>query len=69
MIDEGATYWFSDGSHRGHGEITAAIEQTFSTIHDEVYEITGLEWVVVNDVRVGDASARRRTYQRTCMPE
>jgi ketosteroid isomerase-like protein len=46
MIDEGATYWFSDGSHRGHSEITAAIERTFSTIQDEVYEIKDLDWVV-----------------------
>ncbi len=46
MIDADATYWFSDGSHRGVGEITAAIERTFSTIHDEVYEIKDLEWLV-----------------------
>lgn len=46
MIDADATYWFSDGSHRGLGEITVAIERTFSTIRDEVYEINDLEWVV-----------------------
>ena len=46
MIDADATYWFSDGSHRGRGEIAAAIERTFSTIQNEVYEIKDLEWVV-----------------------
>ena len=44
MIAEDATYWFSDGSHRGLEEIKVAIERTFATIHDEVYEITDLAW-------------------------
>lgn len=47
LIDADAVYWFSDGSHRGLGEITGAIERTFATIHDEVYEIQDLEWVVL----------------------
>jgi ketosteroid isomerase-like protein len=47
MIAEDATYWFSDGSHRGLEEIKVAIERTFATIHDEVYEITDLEWVAL----------------------
>jgi hypothetical protein len=46
MIDEDATYWFSDGSHQGLGAIIVAIERTFSTIHDEVYEMRDLEWVL-----------------------
>jgi ketosteroid isomerase-like protein len=47
LIAEDATYWFSDGSHRGLGEITDAVERTFSTIQDEVYQIRDLEWVVL----------------------
>ena len=49
MIAEDATYWFSDGSYRGLGEIKGAIERTFATIQDEVYEVSDLEWVVVAD--------------------
>ncbi|SEO62692.1 protein of unknown function [Actinacidiphila rubida] len=48
LIAPDATYWFSDGSHQGRGEILAAIARTFATISDEVYEITALEWVVVS---------------------
>ena len=47
MIAEDATFWFSDGSHRGLEEITGAIERTFQAIQHEVYEITDLEWVMV----------------------
>jgi len=47
LIAEDATYWFSDGSYRGLGEITGAIARTFAAIKDEVYEIKDLEWVVV----------------------
>jgi ketosteroid isomerase-like protein len=47
MIAKDATYWFSDGSYRSLGEITAAIKRTFLTIHDEVYKIGQLEWVVL----------------------
>ena len=47
LIARDATYWFTDGSYRGVGEITAAIERTFSVIRDEVYEIRDLEWMVV----------------------
>ncbi|MFD4876588.1 YybH family protein [Streptomyces sp. NPDC058420] len=47
LIASDAVYWFSDGSHRGLGEITGAIERTFTAIQDEVYEIQDLEWVVL----------------------
>ena len=60
MIDADATYWFSDGSHRGIGEIAAAIERTFSTIHNEVYEIRDLDWVV---------TAPRAARPRICLNE
>jgi ketosteroid isomerase-like protein len=47
LIADDATYWFSDGSHQGLKEITEAIERTFSTIQDEVYEVNDLDWVVL----------------------
>ncbi|WP_232838306.1 YybH family protein [Streptomyces geranii] len=53
FIAEDATYWFSDGSYQGIGEIRSAIERTFAKILDEVYEIQDLEWPVLTaDVAV-----------------
>ena len=47
LIWPDAVYWFSDGSHRGIAEITAAIEATFAAIQDETYAIHDVEWVAV----------------------
>lgn len=47
MIAVDATYWFTDGSYRGLPEIASAISRTFSTIHDETYEISDLDWIVL----------------------
>ncbi len=49
LIADDAAYWFTEGSYHGVGEIRAAIERTFATILDEVYEIRDLEWVAVTD--------------------
>ena len=49
LIAEDATYWFTDGSYRGREEIAGALERTFATIHEEVYEIRELEWVALTD--------------------
>ncbi|MFI6943656.1 YybH family protein [Streptomyces sp. NPDC050418] len=49
FLAEHATYWFSDGSHQGIDAVRAAIERTFATIQDEVYEVRELEWPVVAD--------------------
>jgi ketosteroid isomerase-like protein len=49
LIADDATYWFTDGSHRGRAEIAGALERTFVAIQDEVYEITELEWVALTD--------------------
>jgi ketosteroid isomerase-like protein len=49
LIAEDATYWFTEGSYRGIDAIQAAVERTFATIFDEVYEIQDLEWVAVAD--------------------
>lgn len=48
LIAEDATYWFSDGSYQGIAAITSAIERTFASIRDEVYQISELEWVVLS---------------------
>jgi ketosteroid isomerase-like protein len=47
LIAEDATYWFSDGSHQGIAAVRAAIERTFASIRDEIYQIRELEWVVL----------------------
>lgn len=53
FLAEDAVYWFSDGSYRGIEEIRSAIEKTFATILDEVYEVRDLEWPVLGaDVAV-----------------
>ena len=49
LITNDATYWFTDGSYRGREEIAGALERTFATIQNEVYEIRELEWVAAND--------------------
>ncbi|MFD6297603.1 YybH family protein [Streptomyces sp. NPDC060235] len=47
FIAEDAVYWFSDGSFRGLPSVKSAIERTFATILNEVYEVRDLEWPVV----------------------
>ncbi|WP_307215400.1 nuclear transport factor 2 family protein [Microbacterium sp. SORGH_AS_0888] len=47
LIADDATYWFTDGSHRGVDAIAAAISETFRTIPDEIYRISDVEWVHV----------------------
>jgi uncharacterized protein (TIGR02246 family) len=49
LITNDATYWFTDGSYRGREEIAGALERTFATIQNEVYEIRELEWVAATD--------------------
>lgn len=49
LITEDATYWFTDGSHRGIDAIRVAIESTFTRILDEVYRIHDLEWIAVDE--------------------
>jgi len=49
LIADDATYWFTDGSYRGREEIAGALERTFATIDDEVYEIRELEWLALSD--------------------
>ncbi|MFD6819885.1 YybH family protein [Streptomyces sp. NPDC060085] len=47
FIADDAVYWFSNGSFRGLPSVKSAIEQTFATSLNEVYEVQDLEWPVV----------------------
>ncbi|MFD6294320.1 YybH family protein [Streptomyces sp. NPDC060235] len=47
FIADDAVYWFSNGSFRGLASVKSAIEQTFATSLNEVYEVQDLEWPVV----------------------
>ena len=65
FLAKDAVYWFSDGSFRGVEEIRAAIEKTFATILDEVYEVRDLEWPVLGD----DVSVCRYRFTWTGLVE
>nr|WP_308129554.1 nuclear transport factor 2 family protein [Actinoplanes polyasparticus] len=49
LIADGATYWFTEGSYHGIDAIKAAVERTFATIFDEVYQLEELEWIAIAD--------------------
>lgn len=49
FIASDATYWFTDGSYNGIEEIRDAIETTFATIQNEVYEIRDITWPATTD--------------------
>jgi 8-oxo-dGTP pyrophosphatase MutT (NUDIX family) len=61
LIADDATYWFTDGSYRGREEVAGALERTFATIQNEVYEIRELEWVTLADEQ---AACRYRFFWR-----
>ena len=49
LIDEGAIFWFSDGSFKGLEEIRIAFEKTWNSLQNEIYKIYDLEWIVQSD--------------------
>ncbi len=50
LIAPDATFWFSDGSHRGVAAIRAAFEATWRIMGDsEHYWLDQLEWVAEGD--------------------
>jgi ketosteroid isomerase-like protein len=49
LIAPDATFWFSDGTHRGIGEIRAAFEATWRALADEHYWLDQLEWLAEGD--------------------
>ena len=50
LIAPDATFWFSDGSHRGIAEIRAAFEATWRVIGDtEHYWLDEREWIAEGD--------------------
>jgi ketosteroid isomerase-like protein len=49
LIAEDATFWFSDGTHRGIAAIRAAFEATWHALADETYWLDQLEWIAEGD--------------------
>jgi ketosteroid isomerase-like protein len=49
LIAPDATFWFSDGTHRGIDEIRAAFEATWRALADETYWLDQLEWIADGD--------------------
>ena len=49
LISPQATFWFTDGTHRGIAEIRAAFERTWEALQNEVYWLEDLEWLGLSD--------------------
>ena len=49
LIAPDATFWFSDGTHRGLAEIRAAFEATWRALGDETYWLDQREWIAEGD--------------------
>jgi ketosteroid isomerase-like protein len=50
LIAADATFWFSDGTHRGVGAIRAAFERTWQAMgDDEHYWLTDQTWIAQGD--------------------
>jgi ketosteroid isomerase-like protein len=49
LIAHDATFWFSDGTHRGIAEIRAAFEATWTALADETYWLDQREWIAEGD--------------------
>jgi ketosteroid isomerase-like protein len=49
LIAADATFWFSDGTHRGIAEIRAAFETTWLALADETYWLDQHEWISEGD--------------------
>lgn len=52
LIDRGAVFWFSDGSHVGIEAVRAAFEATWQALRDETYWLDDVVWLMGN----GDAA-------------
>jgi ketosteroid isomerase-like protein len=49
LIAEDAVFWFSDGTHRGLGEIRAAFERTWHALSEETYWLEDMSWIAEGD--------------------
>lgn len=50
LIAHDATFWFSDGTHRGIADIRAAFETTWGAMGDEeTYWLDRIEWIAESD--------------------
>ena len=53
FVHPDASYFFTDGTFLGLGEIKQAVSDTFARIQDETYTVSDIEWVVAEaDVAV-----------------
>lgn len=49
LISADATFWFSDGSHRGLDQIRAAFEATWRLLQNETYWLEDVQWIVSDE--------------------
>lgn len=49
LIANDAIFWFTDGTHRGVGEIRKAFERTWSILKNETYWLDDMQWLAVGD--------------------
>lgn len=50
LIEDSATYFFSDGTFVGIEEIRKAFNETWQHIQNEEYSIKNLKWIVVSEI-------------------
>lgn len=48
FIADDAVFWFTNGEFKGKSAIQKAFEDTYASIEDETYTISGVEWVAVD---------------------
>lgn len=53
LIDSKATYWFTDGSFKGHKEIENAIKGTWDKIRNEKYKIQRAQIIFLDNKSSG----------------
>lgn len=61
LIAGDAVYFFSDGSYTSVGDLRAAFEHTWATIHDEDYRIEDVRWLA-RDERIAVCVYRFRWH-------
>ncbi len=49
FISDDCTFWFSSGTNVGIAETRKAFEKTWSTIREEIYSISGEQWISESD--------------------
>jgi ketosteroid isomerase-like protein len=49
LIAEDAVFWFTDGSHVGLEAARRAFEEAWSTVENEVYNLSDVRWLALGD--------------------